>query len=77
MDDKANTKETQDQSTPKDGITTLREQFGVALRLWTSKAPREVGGEISAVFLQDTSPPRVVILHQMPGVRFTLWEKSL
>ena len=57
------------------GIESLCAQYGVSLRLWTAKAPREVTGTISAVFLQDESPPRVVLLAEQANGKFSVWER--
>jgi hypothetical protein len=55
------------------GIRHLRTIDSAALRLWSTKAPKEVGGVISAVFLQDAA--KVVYLHQWPNGKFAVYEK--
>jgi hypothetical protein len=59
---------------PDAGIRHLRTIDSAALRLWSTKAPKEVGGVISAVFLQDAA--RVVYLHQWPNGKFAVYEKA-
>ncbi len=55
------------------GIKHLRAIDSAALRLWSTKAPKEVGGVISGVFLQDAA--KVVYLHQWPNGKFAVYEK--
>lgn len=55
------------------GIKHLRTTDSGALRIWTVKGPKEVGGTISAVFLQDSS--KVVLLHQLASGKFSVYEK--
>ncbi len=55
------------------GIKHLRATDSGAMRIWTVKGPKEVGGTISAVFLQDAS--KVVLLHQLASGKFSVYEK--
>jgi hypothetical protein len=60
---------------PQTGLEKLRAEYGVVVPLWETAAPRTVSGKISAVFLQDAEPPRVVMLHQLANGRCSIWEK--
>ena len=55
------------------GIKHLRSTDSGAMRIWTVKGPKEVGGTISAVFLADAS--KVVLLHQLASGKFAVYEK--
>jgi hypothetical protein len=57
------------------GIKHLRATDSGAMRIWTVKGPKDVGGTISAVFLQDAS--RVVLLHQLASGKFAVYEKAV
>ncbi len=54
------------------GITHIRSIDPDALRIWTVKGPKEIGGTVSAV-LMNTS--EVVILHQFASGRFGVFKK--
>lgn len=56
------------------GIKSLRDAGSEPLRLWSVKAPKEIGGTLSAVFLQASS--EVVILQQLPSGRFVVFGKK-
>lgn len=58
---------------PTTGMDHLRAVDETAMRLWKVKGPKEPGGEITAVFLAESST--VVLLHQMPSGKFVTFGK--
>ena len=57
------------------GIDHLRAAGTEPLRLWGIKGPKEIGGTISAVFLQATS--EIVLLQQLPSGKFVVFKKEV
>ena len=60
------------------GITKLRAVSTSALRIWSTKAPKEIGGTISAVLVEDgpfKAATAIVLLHQLPNGKFSVCEK--
>ena len=60
------------------GITKLRAVSTSAQRIWSTKAPKETGGTISAVLVEDgpfEAATTIVMLHQLPNGKFSVFEK--
>lgn len=62
--------------TPIDPMTTGMASLADAepLRLWKTKAPKGVGGEIMAVLLQSSND--IVMIHQRPSGKFVVFRKA-